>query len=62
MIPKHVTGIRDHRPTWVLTALGLREADSRGVSWLVNHADVHFVFIGVKGSKETQHSDSLQGR
>lgn len=59
IVPRTVIGNNDQRLTWVLTGLGLRETDCGGVSWLVNHADVHLVLVGVQSSQKTQDTDSL---
>lgn len=46
-------------PTCILTGLRLRETDGRGVSGLVNHANVHFVLVGIQSSKKTQNTYGL---
>lgn len=57
------TAITDRQAghTWILTGLGLGEADGGGVAGLIDHANVHLVLVGIQSSEKTQHTDGLLG-
>lgn len=45
--------------TWVLTWLGFWQTHSRSIAWLVDHANVDFMLIGVQCAEKAQHADGL---